>query len=614
MSRPRLFWAISHQKLRLTEVPALEAAGFDVVTEDPESSSMGFLDAIDLPELGNRASQYAAVRSMRLWARDGLVTDQEAAFVNEHFDAIMIQTRLKVAVNVRSWFQGTVFYRQFGENGALFPDPHFDVEDADLSRIIYVPLLSSLLNDSFASRFQQSLLLRTAMVLPPIADSVTADPHGPLRVGVFVALLDDVEQVFRDIKQLALSIPNVKIDVFGLNLNEVRQIPALPSNVVIMRRLNDTDYWQQFRNLTIVIYPHENPRHSHYIPYESIALGIPCLVTRASTIASDFAANGIGEGEDSGIFPTVAAILDAVPRLLNSDQSLAAIAKQQLPVLEAFSADTIREEATRLVAAVACSRRSSGSDSSQALQIEPGMKIPSRIVRGDLEHFRITGSLILNPSTIAVSTKLGLGISGEVVFGDGDGPVLDLIPGVPNQMRLGMPAYCHDGSIACRLSVRTRASLDWPAAVFVSKSGEFVEIAFSHESRVLANGDVCWDAFITISPSDEVVVSVMTDEILDRIRVVEVELKVLTEAQWLQAIVGELRYEVASLKAAAATADIDHTLTVADRDRAVANLVSTEAELRSSHDWADGLERQLHAILNSRTWRLRRRFWIGLRH
>jgi len=143
--------------------------------------------------------------------------------------------------------------------------------------------------------------------------------------------------------------------------------------------------------------------------------------------------------------------------------------------------------------------------------------------------------------------------------------------------------------------------------VFVSKSGEFVEIAFSHESRVLANGDVCWDAFITISPSDEVVVSVMNDEILDRIRVVEVELKVLTEAQWLQAIVGELRYEVASLKAAAATADIDHTLTVADRDRAVANLVSTEAELRSSHDWADGLERELLAIGNSRTWRLRTR-------
>ena len=573
-----------------------------------------FLDAVDQPALGNRSSHYAALRSIRLWARDGLVTESEAAFVNDSIDAIMIHSRLDVAVNVQSWFRGTVFYRHFGDISSIIPDQRFDSERANLSRIIHVPILQSLLNDAFARRFNQSLILRSSMILPPVAHAVSADGHGSVRVGLFVALLDDLAQVFINITKLARSSPDVEIDVFGLNLNDVSEIPVLPSNVVIVPRLNDLDYWARFRSLKLVVYPHENPRHSHYIPYESVALGIPCLVTRASAIANDFAACGIGEDESNGIFPTVPAILDAVPRLVNSDQALAAIAYLQSPVLEAFSADAIRCEATQLVAAVTSSRQYIDSDPSQAAPIEPWLTIPASIVRGDLEHFQKTGCLVINPATIAASTTLGFGISGEVVFGDADGPVLDFFPGVSNQLRLGKPAFYHAESITCRLSVRTRNTHEWPAAVFVSKSGEFVQFVFSREFRTLPNGDVCWDAFITISPPDEVVVAVMNDDILDRLRVVEVELKVLTEMQWLQEIVSQLRHEVVSLTTAAATADNDRMLALGERDRAIANrdrviidLASTETELRSTQDWANGLERELLAPSDRRTGWLRTR-------
>jgi hypothetical protein len=229
-----------------------------------------------------------------------------------------------------------------------------------------------------------------------------------------------------------------------------------------------------------------------------------------------------------------------LPSLLDEGQ-VNRIHTMQAPLLEGFTPTALEEQARAVAALI---RPKPLSENARRLPIAPPVPIPSAHGTGELDEFRQRGRMVLSPASVVAAETLGWGITGGIRFAENPDiePCLELAAGPPHHLRLGLPAHRFGDEVKVRISLRTSEAEGAPGAVFVSKMFDFVETAFADRPRPATAGEQWWDALVTISPQDEVVIAIMG--LHSPLRLAAVELTVLSEVAWLQGIVEAQRAEL----------------------------------------------------------------------
>lgn len=357
--RPRLLWAISHQALARAELPILVEAGFDVVAEEPQREGVSIwehdfvryptIDPLDSALLPVCASGDLGGR-LRLVLRQGIVSTGEARDINYGFDAIMVDGPMKVAVNIASWFPGTVLWRVYGN---LAVDQELDLTAPNL---VCVPIFSGLLATPLGQAFGNCRALGTVVPVPPIC--VDTESAGRITVAVFAALISDEPWFDGWLSSLAEILGASDVAVFGVPAHNRGAVEAIGEHVRCLPRLDDEAYWREFARCSLAVYPHDIPHHSHYVPLEAILLGIPCLMTEHTAIASENVEMGLTGLPEAGVLPDRNAILWRVRELAVSPQKRRSLLREQMVLLEPFSHDNVLAQAKAIRALVSASASS----------------------------------------------------------------------------------------------------------------------------------------------------------------------------------------------------------------------------------------------------------------
>ena len=469
---PRVLWAISHPTLVRAEVPILRQAGLDVVPEEPDPSALRELDFVQYPSDDQYDTVDAPVapgRCLRLWARGGRVSPAEAAAVNAHYDAIMVATRLDVALTVRRWFRGVVLFRHFGNVPGL---PGMDDPPRDprlLSGIVGVPIFSSLLDSPLGRALPETRLLRTAVPKPPVRTTGLVSPDGD--VGIYLGGLGNPTDYLPQIVRLAAAVPDRRIALLGLTETHRAQFEHAARNLLVVPRLGEREYWERFTSLSVMVYPHEDPRHSHYIPFEAISLGIPCLVLERGVAAGEAGIPGTKDGAPSGVFIDWQGLTHELAALLRSPERLTALARAQQPLLGPFSEQTVLRQARQLaelVGSAAPAVRRATADAIYAGGIPSARNLREGMRSGLPEEVGVAAA------RIAASDDLAKTWSARLVADPADGVLarLETVPGDDLLLKIGAPEGLPADGRRLRVTVHTAEQLDLPAVAEVTRGDD----------------------------------------------------------------------------------------------------------------------------------------------
>jgi hypothetical protein len=537
VTRPRLFWAVTHQTLAKSDVPCLEAAGFQVVVEDPEVSVIRDSDILEYPVIGDQSAGWDHFRGLRLWARNGLVFPSEAEAVNAAFDAVMVHTRLDVARNVRSWFEGTVFFRHFGEMPWVEGDPSTQDATTDHAGITYVPLLPSLVGTPLSTTFDDVLLLRSS--LPATTEeggSTAAVVPDRKRIGLFVEKIDDPRKVRDWARKLASDLLDFEIVLMGLEPHARHVLEDLPANVFVPPRLAAAEYWQLFRSLSALIYPYSNPRHIHYVPYEAIALGIPCLTAENAQVGIDLCATlGNGSRQVAGIFPTPQDAIDRAADVVRDDAQLRSIAASQSKVLELMSERAVVDQARSINERVASAPGFRGRGEVVACDIPPSSVVmPRNPICQSAMVLAAHGAVEFDPVAVVTSDSLGRGVCGRFIMHSHDrcDVSLELLPGESHFIRLGMPG----AAIECESFLSVTVSVDhsqiFPAELTTLKGADSGWATFVRLDGDNWSSSSNWRAMARVGQRDALRIKVFGDAFDAPLRIHTVRVETMNESQW----------------------------------------------------------------------------------
>ena len=352
---PILLWALTHQTLVRTEVPILRQAGFEVVVQEPTDHLRG-LDFIDYPDLNSSLStdspRVAAARDLgprvRLGARGGRVTREEAEMMNWAFDAIMVADDRLADTQIPRWFDGTVLYRNFGNVPGRNRQER-GPRSRLAARLVGVPLLSTLTD----SRFERSLSRIQALnqVVPPIPP---LEARGAIRgqsVSLYVGGVEAQTDFPNWLESFRSAVPaSVEIRAFG-SLGTMDQCYA-ELGMTVIGRLSSADYWAVFAATDLWVYPHEDPMHSHYIPLEAMSLGIPCLLTERTAVAAQVVRRLSGDPRSYGIVTDSSELGPLTAELLRSRDERREVVRLQRVLAEPFTEEAVLAQARALVRAV----------------------------------------------------------------------------------------------------------------------------------------------------------------------------------------------------------------------------------------------------------------------
>lgn len=450
--RPRLLWAISHPTLVRAELPVLRRAGFDVVAEEPEPSVLRELDVVNYPDTrtddGDGVSELGA--RLRLWARNGEVSRDEAAAINATFDAVMVATRLDVAINVRRWFAGSVFFRYFGNVPAIPGAARVPEDRALLAGVTGVPIFRTLLDAEVSRALDHHHVLRTVVPAPPVPEGVRVgdDEHVCLYLGGYPNAVGLRSWVW----SVAHSLPETPVMVLGLTEADRQAFTDLADNVHLLPRLADDEYWRLFASSSVLVYPHQDRRHSHYVPLEAMALGVPCLVVANSMVAAE-ATPSVGPlGPASGVFSDADAIAMALPGLVASEERRREIAEAQRPLLAPFTKPAVLEQAQHLAASVSCATTTGAGARTSPTTVPHG--IPTAAALRSAWADGLQHPLTLAPTSVAASDALARGWSARVRR-DPSGALSHLMlrPGPDVLIKLGGPVAGSSDALTIEVSV-----------------------------------------------------------------------------------------------------------------------------------------------------------------
>jgi hypothetical protein len=537
VSKPSLLWAVTHQTLAKSDVPCFEAAGFEVVAEDPELSVIRDSDVFEYPIVGEQGAEWDAFRGMRLWARNGLVSDAEVVAVNSAFDAIMVHSRLDVARNVRSWFDGAVLFRHFGEMPWVDGDPDTMEIAGDYAGITYVPLLPSLVGTPLSGAFDNTCLLRSTLAATGDCEGIEpTSTSSPSRLGLFVEKIDNPRKIRAWVSQLVLDLPGVEIVVMGLEPQFRSEIAELHENVVTPARLESAEYWKLFKSLSALVYPHSNPRHIHYVPYEAIALGIPCLASVQSPIGIDLRAR-VGNVEDRhvGLFQSPDDLIRRVPLIFLDRVALDSISKLQSAVLELISESAVVGQARAIHDCVMAGPEFAHRGAVAAADVfRPEIGMP-RFDFGLVEVPIFEGkALTFQPAAVVTAETLGHGVHG--IFhpaADHRGEMqVDLFPGESHFIRLPMPAVLDNVESFLRITVSVDRSHTFPAELTTINGKASSWAPFVRTDGASSSSASTWCALACMGDRQTLRIKVFGDQFHEPIHLKGIQVEVVDEGGW----------------------------------------------------------------------------------
>jgi hypothetical protein len=536
VSKPRLLWAVTHQTLAKSDVPCFEAAGFEVVAEDPELSVIRDSDVFEYPIVGEQGAEWDAFRGLRLWARSGLVSDAEAVAVNSTFDAIMVHSRLDVARNVRSWFDGAVLFRHFGEMPWVDGDPDTMKMASDCAGITYVPLLPALVGTPLASSFGDTYLVRSTLpATTHNADSGSTSLSIPSRLGIFVEKIDDPRKVLAWVKRLAVDRPDSAIIVMGLEPQYRSEVEGSGENVMVPVRLEFDDYWKLFRSLDMLIYPYSNPRHIHYVPYEAVALGIPCLTCEQSPIGVDLGSccRNVEEAQ-IGLSPTPDDVINRAATIPLDAESLDSIARIQRAVLELMSADAVIGQARAVQECVISAPNFAAGGVAVADLVPPETTMPrSTALAGSVPSFE-QQELIFEPAAVVTAEVLGRGVHG-LFHAPADNPgaiQVDLLPGESHFIRLPINAVLAETELFLKVTVSLDQSHTFPAELTTLNGKASSWAPFVRSDGASTCSASAWSALARVRHSESLRIKVFGDQYHSPILLKGIRVRLIDEGAW----------------------------------------------------------------------------------
>ena len=445
--------------------------------------------------------------SFRVGIRTRRYTKQELARLNSEYDAILV-SNLSVARNLAAGFMGTVLFRDFG-NLPGAPSSYRERFVGRGSSIIHVPIFSTLPRPR---RVAQSLVLRTVAPAWPEFPTI---PSVPRRyIGVFAAVIVQEPWFIPWLRDLASVVPDHTIRVYGTSARwraEIESVGALQ-----MPRLAGSHYRESFASNELWIYPHGDPRHSHYIPLEAIQLGIPCLLTCATAVARESGIHADTTPEKFGVSRSVHGLIEMTKELLGAKQeALGVLVQRQSLLLEPFSESRVREQARDLAAEVKVHLAMHKRPSTRHLFRNQGSEV--NLPSGEQYRFAIKHgqkSLGVSASAVVAPARIRAPLDVDFVSSPDDplGPrnCINLIPRFDSQLLLGpLSLDCAITRVSVRISV-TGARRELPLAIEVKRQDEVVYIEPLIASNVQSDSHwVDYVGSVEIKPLDGVHVRIV---------------------------------------------------------------------------------------------------------
>jgi hypothetical protein len=420
--RPKLLYAVSHPGLVLSDPLVLRAANIQVFNERPDPAVLRESDLANYPvQFTNLTTEEFIGVNLRLWARNGQVSPKEADAVNTAFNGLMVATRLDVALTCCNWFDGPVFFRYFGE----LPNVSMPAIPPEFSRpdnLHFVPILQSLMRSSMGVLFPSALLLES--LIPDRSTETMSSPATRDSVGIFLGGLN--EEILELVSRLLEQLPRtVRLVIFGASEHLRQPLAAILRPEDISHPFLPIDeYESSLSTLRLMIYPHDNPYHSHYTPYECAVLDIPCLVQFSTPFGQEFSELAT---QDTQVLPAsdIGNLVEITLRTISSPDATAAWLWVQRQIVNRHNIESLAASATRLTDVMTeyMSRQKPSKFRSAGKSVPPLVSYRDALSNDNTSQSFSTFSSL----AVAVSPKLGLGVPGvaKSVRGSTFGLLLD---------------------------------------------------------------------------------------------------------------------------------------------------------------------------------------------
>ncbi|USN46727.1 MAG: hypothetical protein H6626_10985 [Pseudobdellovibrionaceae bacterium] len=380
LRRPRMYWACTHVTLRMTEVPLLLEAGFEVVPEEVNIEALNYKESLDYDNPSSPfypnwedgctlgISERIFARRSRLSQRRGVFSEEEQLFFNANFDVIYLATDLSTAITIASWFKGTVIYRYFGTFGNLRPLSEILEPFDDLPpNLLFVPIFQTLLELPGVERFSRTITLHGTVDSENFKNqwSITSTADSVSTVIGNIGVFDDAT---REAQTLSESQVARNLKIFGKNqLGEVPDSIRLKTMIVGM--LPRDEFMRQWLKSRLFIYWHRSNYHMHYTPLEAICAGMPILFSEENPLFRENLSLGLSREDlnELGACVDIEELEERVKILLEDSDKVLGLARAQKKLLTPFSRSNVLEEASALLKNVNVSRTDSGKSISPAM-------------------------------------------------------------------------------------------------------------------------------------------------------------------------------------------------------------------------------------------------------
>ncbi|MEZ6133678.1 MAG: hypothetical protein R3C53_02090 [Pirellulaceae bacterium] len=316
--RPLVLWCSSHRTLAAEEIPLLLEAGFRVIplltdlwtytySAELDSQLCGDWKAcVDLPD-----EVVQRLQAIRIFENGGEseFDPEDLQLMNEYVDLVYVSVLPNVAIRLAKELSSAVLFRAFGHGGLntyTRVTEHYKTPPSDLCNchnFIWAPILTTLQDRE-----------------------APAMCTGALHLGAFVSesRLGSQRWSARTSEEYVVeTIPRIQKQVYYKDIyyQYCRDHGALPLKILggnpprggelddarILGFLDDEDYYRMVANARLSIYHGRSYYHLHYHPIEFMALGVPVLFHRESSLAAEALQAGMSEAElvDAGVYTSV---------------------------------------------------------------------------------------------------------------------------------------------------------------------------------------------------------------------------------------------------------------------------------------------------------------------
>lgn len=298
----RILWVCCHLVHRYEEVPLLLEAGAEVIPilgtrKDGQEFEPQYDDEFDPLYPAWRASctlpVWVAERIRRINLQQP--TAEEAAFINEWIDVIMIASYIQLVERTVQWFRGKIVYRVFGDTVPYGLVGKYHNVDFNIigqySDYYWSPILKALSREEDV-RLARNELYLPAFVTPERLPWRWQEQDSARLVSTAVSYIDKSE--FYRNKYLMFREAFRGLDYVVLGKNDKTSVHCSDSFIagflpfeLMMGRLCNTRIFCYGGAMV--------PTHVHYTPIEAIAMGVPVLFHENCGLAHEALLNGISE-------------------------------------------------------------------------------------------------------------------------------------------------------------------------------------------------------------------------------------------------------------------------------------------------------------------------------